>query len=297
MTATIAVIGAAGQLGSEVVEACRRAGHQTLALTRDQLDVTQTEQVAKALGVRPVDAVINCAAHVQVDLAEEDPETAFRVNALGALHVARSAARGQALCVYVSTDYVFDGRLDRPYTEQDLPRPINVYGASKLAGETLVRQACERSLIVRVASLYGRNGARAKGGHILEAVLREAKHGRALRIVQGNRISPTYAKDAAEGIVRLVEHEAIGLVHVTNSGWCTVEALAVRALSWCALTTRLEPCSEADLKRPAKRPRCSALESIRFASIVGEPLPKWEHALKRYLEEAGEMRHVEPAVR
>jgi len=285
----IAVIGSAGQLGADVSRAFSDAEHLVIPLSHDSIEVTDQDSVRETLRYHRPETVVNCAAYVRVDQAEEDSETAFRVNALGALYVARVCAEINAFCIYISTDYVFDGEKAGPYTEDDTPRPINVYGASKLAGEYLVRQACPRSVIVRVASLFGKTGANGKGGNFIETILSKAKAGERLRVVNDACISPTYTCDAAAAIVRLLEQVSPSFVHVTNStsGVCTWYLLAKKAIELCCLNVSIEPVSSDAYSRRAARPRNSALDSRRAAKLIGHPLPDWEDALKRYLKEKG----------
>src|SRR5207247_2175655 len=184
--------GGGGQLGSALVAALRDTeGYHISALTRDDIDVTNPDSVRTALQHARSDIVVNCAAFVRVDDCEDHPEAAFLVNAVGALYVARGCRESNALCVYISTDYVFDGQKGAPYTEEDCPRPLNVYGASKLAGETLVQQACPRSLVVRLASVFGATGARSKGGNFVEAIIAKAQRADPIRVVDDIRMSPT----------------------------------------------------------------------------------------------------------
>jgi dTDP-4-dehydrorhamnose reductase len=188
-----------------------------------------------------------------------------------------------ALCIYVSTDYVFDGEKTQPYTEEDPPRPINVYGTSKLAGEYLVRQTCPRWTIVRVASLFGNSGARAKGGNFIDSILAQAKSGSRLRVVNDTRISPTYALDAALAIVHLAQQATSGIVHVTNSGFCTWYELAKKVTELCRFEVSIEPVSSDAFPRRAARPRNSALNNTWAEKVIGAPVPAWEDALDRYL--------------
>jgi dTDP-4-dehydrorhamnose reductase len=280
----VAVIGSAGQLGAEVCQAFSAAGHDVLPLSHAEIEITDSGSVRKALRHDRTDAVVNCAAYVRVDEAEDDAESAFRVNALGALNVARICTEIDALCIYISTDYVFDGEKTEPYAEKDLPRPINVYGASKLAGEYLVRQACPKWMIVRVASLFGKSGARAKGGNFIETVLAQAKKGAPLRVVNDTRISPTYAVDAALAIVQLAQEATSGIVHVANSGFCTWYGLAKKVTELCRLEVTIEPVSTEAFPRRAARPRNSALDNTQVTTDLGTPLPQWEDSVRRYLQ-------------
>lgn len=278
----VAVIGPRGQLGSALCEAFRRRAVDCVELDHGRVEVTDPQSVLVALrDARPA-AVVNTAAFHKVDACEEDPKRAFEVNALGALHVARACREAGARCVYVSTDYVFDGAKAEPYREEDLPNPVNVYGASKLAGEHLVVQTCPDALVVRVASLFGGLGSRGKGTNFVLTVLERARRGEALRVVDDVRMSPTYAEDAAAAIVELVAGGASGVFHVVNKGACSWYELAVRVLELAGLRVPVHPVPQEAYPARARRPRNSALSTAKLEAR-GLRLPPWEDAVQRYL--------------
>lgn len=287
---TVAVVGSAGQLGTDVVRALDAAGYRVIALSHAEIEVTDQGSVSRALTSHRPRVVVNCAAYVGVDAAEDEPDAAFRVNATGALHVARVSAELGARCCYVSTNYVFDGRQDAPYREEDAAHPLGAYGVSKLAGEGLVRKTSPEWLIVRVCGLFGRAGVGGRGRNFIEAILAEARAGKPLKVVQDARVSPTYTVDAAEGIAGLVGRGARGIVHVANGGSCSWYDLARRAVELCRLSVPIEPILASASQRRAPRPKNSTLDAARFANLVGYPLPSWEDALKRYLAEKGHLR-------
>ena len=284
----VAVIGSTGQLGREVVRAMEESGaHVVVSLGHDAVECTDQKSVREALiGARP-DVVVNCAAFVRVDECEDRPREALEVNAVGALHVARVSAELDALCVYVSTDYVFPGDRSGSYTEEDRPGPINVYGLTKLAGEYLVQQACPRWLIVRLASLFGKTGARGKGGNFVETVLNRARAGEGLRVVDDVRMSPTYAVDAARALQALIAKRAMGIIHLTNQGACSWYEFARAALACAHAEGAIEPVSSTDYPTRARRPPDSSLHSARLAAILGQDLRPWREALRAYLVETG----------
>jgi dTDP-4-dehydrorhamnose reductase len=275
-------------LGTDVVRALRAAdGYEVVPLRHEDVECTSSESVEVVLGnIRP-GVVINCAAFVRVDECEERAEEAFHVNAIGALNVARTAARMGARCVYVSTDYVFEGRKGEPYTEDDVPCPVNVYGASKLAGEFLVRQSCPDWMVVRVASLFGRSGARGKGGNFVETVLRKARAEETLRVVTDTRMSPTYTVDAARALEGLVALRASGVFHLTNAGECTWYEFACKITELAGIGTHIEQISMSEYPTRARRPANSALRSGRLERLLKEVPRPWEEALRAYLREKG----------
>lgn len=278
----VAVVGASGQLGSALVRALEGARVEVIGLGHDRVEVASSESVSAVLEqVRP-DVVVNTAAFHKVDECEDNPGAAFEVNAVGALHVARACREVRARCVYVSTDYVFDGTKAEPYTEEDVPQPINVYGASKLAGEHLVRQTCPDAVVVRVASLFGGRGARGKGTNFVLTVLERARRGEAVRVVDDIQMSPTYTLDAAEAIVHLVERGAPGVFHVVNDGRCTWYEFARKIVELSGLQVPVEPVSHDAFPTRARRPANSALATHRLAGL-GIRLRPWADALGDYL--------------
>lgn len=284
----VAVIGSRGQLGSDIVAVLQAAGSgEVIALTRDDVDVTSPEGVRRAIGAARPTVTINCAAFVRVDDCEDRPEQAFGVNALGADNVARACAEVGAQCVYISTDYVFDGQKPQPYTEGDPPSPVNVYGTSKLAGEYLVRSRCPDALIVRVAATFGIAGASGKGGNFVETILRRAKAGESLRVINDVRISPTYTADAAAAIERLVRNQITGVVHVANAGTPTWYEFARTILQLTGVAASVEPIAASEYPSRARRPANSALGSVRLTTAAGLTLRRWDEALRAYLIQKG----------
>ena len=283
----IAVVGSTGQLGSDAVQVLSSRGNEVVPRSHEAVEVADLEAVRAALQPIHPDVVLNCAAFVRVDDAEERVTEAFRTNAVGAFNVAKVCSEQGAACVYVSTDFVFDGEKDGAYTEADVPRPINVYGASKLAGEYLVRQACKDWMIVRVASLFGKSGARGKGGNFVETVLRKARAGETLRVVSDTRMSPTYTMDAAQALEGLIASEARGVFHAANGGSCTWYELACRAIALAGIEARVEPISASEYPTKARRPVNSALRSARLERVTTAAPRPWEMALKAYLKERG----------
>ena len=280
----VVIFGGTGQLGTDLVDVLAKSEDiDVVPLTHENADCTDAGAVRNLLlGTRP-QIVINSAAYVRVDDCEDHAREAFDVNAIGALNIARVCAELDALCVYISTDYVFDGSKASPYVESDPACPINVYGASKLAGEFLIRQTAPRWLIVRAASLFGRTGAKGKGGNFVETILAKAKAGEALTIVDDVRMSPTYTRDAASALVLLLARGGEGIVHLTNDGACSWYEFAKKALELTGRRASLAAVSATEYPTRARRPKNSALQSER--ALV--ELRSWQDALKAYLIEKG----------
>lgn len=278
-----AVIGATGQLGQAVVRALEGGEEWAVwSLSHEDVECTDPNSVRRAITSLRPEVVVHCAAFVRVDDCEEQPDRAFEVNALGALHVARACREVGARCVYISTDYVFDGSKSEPYTEEDPPNPINVYGASKLAGEHLVRQTCPDALVVRVASLFGGSGARGKGTNFVLTVLDRARRGEPLRVVDDVRMSPTYTVDAAHAVVELIRRGERGIFHVVNGGSCTWYEFARRILAVVGLEAPVEPVSRDAYPARARRPANSALSTEALREL-GIRMRSWQQALEAYL--------------
>ena len=287
----VAILGATGQLGSDIVRAAAAAGIEHVGLGHPDVEVTDAKQLGATMDrLRPA-VVINSAAFHQVDRCEEDPAEAYRVNAVGALLVARAGAAVGARCVFVSTDYVFNGRLEpaKMYLEDDATEPLNVYGASKLAGEQLVAQTLDNHLIVRVSSLFGVAGARGKGGNFIETILKKAREGGPLKVVNDQWMTPTYTDDAGAAIIRLATGDATGVVHVTNPDSCTWHAFASEAVALARLSVPVEAVSVSSFPSKVRRPRNSAMATERLSALLGRSLRPWREALRAYLAAKGHL--------
>ncbi len=276
-----AIVGAAGQLGTALLSLLKE--RVVWAGGRDRLDVRDEAAVRCVLGEARPDVVVNASAYNRVDAAESDCSEALSVNGLGPRHLGRVCAAAGALLVHVSTDYVFDGSSTQPYTEADCPRPINFYGLSKLVGELAVAGGPAQHLIVRTSGVLGAGGSRAKGGSFVERILERARTTGALRVVDDQRFSPTYAPDLALAIEALVAAGARGLVHVTNDGACSWHELALAALEIAGLSVPVERIRSSDLGAAARRPAFSVLSNERFRGLGLAPLRHWRAALSALL--------------
>ncbi|MFA4043526.1 MAG: hypothetical protein HZRFUVUK_000298 [Candidatus Fervidibacterota bacterium] len=279
----VLVTGASGQLGSDLVEKLSKRSHDVVAMNRSQLDITNSEAVSEAIKHHRPDVLINCAAMVNVDSCEIDIEAAFKVNALPLWQMALVCNRVKTKLVQISTDYVFDGRKGSPYNELDQPNPINIYGMTKLIGELFVRNYCERHIIVRTAGLYGVHGSRAKRGNFVEFVITAAMRGEPLHVVTDIVTSPTFTADLAEKLCELIEADAEGVIHVVNSGKCSWHEFATYVLQLAGLSAEVMPISSEELSRPARRPKFTALESVRLSEFNVKPLRWWGEAIRDYL--------------
>ena len=284
------ITGARGQLAHDLRQVF--AEHELLLLGREQLDICDNDQVQEVIGAARPDAVINTAAFVRVDDAEGEIAQSFAVNAGGAGLVARACADAGATLVQISTDYVYGGQEQRePLTEAVAPAPLNVYGASKLGGEYAVRVLCPRHYVIRSCGLYGVAGVTSRNGNFVQTMLRLARAGRAISVVNDQHCTPTATADLAQAVRHLLTAPApFGLYHVTNAGQTTWYKLARRIFALAGLSPKLAPTSTADFGAQALRPPYSVLSSERYEQATGCALPPWEDALARYLRatEAGE---------
>ena len=214
----IAVIGSTGQLGTDLVKVF---GTDAKPLSHQDIEVTDADNCEVLSQMKP-DVVINCAAFHKVDACEDFPKKTLSVNSLGARNVASVASKIGALNIYISTDYVFDGKKGTPYVETDTTNPLNVYGVSKVAAETFTRNISDEHYIIRVASLFGVAGASGKGGNFVETMIKKADSGEDIKVIDDMIMSPTYTLECAHKIKELIEqHAPFGTYHVTNDGYCS----------------------------------------------------------------------------
>ncbi|HEY0673038.1 MAG TPA: dTDP-4-dehydrorhamnose reductase [Longimicrobiales bacterium] len=269
----VLVTGAGGLLGRALQTTLPDLGLPVIALTHDQLDVTDTEQTAAAIGHHQPGVVINCAAYTRVDDAEANEQAAYRVNALAVEALAAICARHRIRLVYPSTDYVFDGNSAQPYKPADVPHPINAYGRSKLAGEEKARAAGDH-LIIRTSWLFGGGGS-----NFVRTIANRLHAGEALRIVNDQTGRPTCAHDLAQGIGKLLVSEVpSGTYHMANTDTATWFTFAREIAARVGKSELITPCTTADYPRPARRPASSVLDTSAADALIG-PLRSWREAL------------------
>jgi len=280
----IAIIGSTGQLGTDLVKILQNE-HEVIGLTHKDIEVSDYKSCLILKELKP-EVIINTAAFHKTDQCEEEPLKTFSVNAIGAKNVATISKEINAITVYISTDYVFDGSKTEPYTEEDTPNPINTYGISKLAGEFYTKQN-PKHYIIRVASLFGIAGASGKGGNFVETMIKKALNKEVINVVDDMWMSPTYTKDAALIIKKILEANIpYGVYHATNKGYCTWFQFAQEIFKLTGLTPIIKPIKTDQLQMKAKRPRFSALESVKLPKY-GIQTKRWEEALREYLIEKG----------
>ena len=279
----VAIIGSRGQLGQDLVKTAP-SQLDLITFTRGDFDITDRIDVFDFLaGEEKFDVVINTAAFHRTDQCEDEPEKAFLVNATGVKNLAEACDKANAILIHISTDYVFDGgkiKTKEPYYEDDAPNPVNIYGVSKLAGEYIVRNYLEKYYIVRSSSLYGVAGASGKGGNFPYTILKKAKAGEKLRVVDDMYMVPTHTFDLAQGIWRLLlERHPYGVYHITHEGYCTWYEFAVKILETVGLKADIEPVKHTAFPTRARRPLWSVLGTRK-----GVKLPPWEEGLRRFVD-------------
>jgi len=266
------VTGANGQLGQELAEILPERDHEVVALSRSELDIADPGAIERAMGAYLPELVVNAAAYTNVDGCETEGELAYRINALGPRNLAESCESHECDLLHVSTNYVFDGRSDRPYEPFDQPNPISAYGRTKLAGEEYVKHLSTRWYVVRSAGVYG------EGHNFVRTMLRVAQERDVLKVKDDEFISPTYARDLAQGIVEVAETRLYGLYHLTNSGFCSWYEFAREIFGYAGIEVGVVPIPGSEYPLPAARPANGVLSSL------GSPrLRHWREALADYL--------------
>src|SRR5438445_7683867 len=270
----ILLTGAKGQLGPELQRALTK--EDVITADRPDYELTDPKLGDKIASTRP-DVVIHTAAYTDVDGCERDPDSAFQVNAQGTRRVAEGAAKAGAKLLYLSTDYVFDGRKTVPYTERDPVNPLNVYGRSKLAGEEETLKGCRGTLVLRTSWLYS-----VHGNNFVKTILSLAVTQPEVRVVEDQRGSPTYARHLAQVIAGLIRSDVTGVMHAGGEGECSRYEFAKAILQEAGLGCRVVPISTAESGRLARRPPYTAL-STAFLHQHGLNLPPWREGVRQFL--------------
>lgn len=277
----IAVIGAKGMLGREL---CRVLGaeHKITAWDIEEIDITDREGTLQRIGSLRPDLVLNSAALVDVDRCETDPDTAWRINAVGAQNLATAAQQNGSVLLYLSTDHIFDGETSIDYDEVAPTRPINHYGRSKLAGEAFSLQICPRLYIVRTAWLIGPH-PNNYAGRVIKAADRDG----VVRMPIDQLESPTYTGDLAVAISHLIRTGAFGRYNITSLGACTRVEFARFVLDQVGRSEPVQTVDVSTLQRAAKRPNRIVLDCRLYRLVTGQPLPQWQDSIKSFLAAVG----------
>ena len=281
----IAVIGANGQLGIDVSSAFRNNGDEVYEIDHELMDVSEQKVTFNTLEEISPDFVINTAAMHNVESCEADPITSFAVNGLGARNLAMAANKLDFTLIHISTDYVFDGQKNSPYLESDFPRPLNVYGNTKLAGEFFIQTIAKKYFILRVSAIYGENRCRAKGGlNFVTLMLKLAAERGEVRVVDNEFVSPTYTKDIANQIINITNCHEYGLYHATSQGNCSWYEFARNIFELANVDVKLKIAGPDEFPIKIPRPLYSVLENNALRATNLDIMPHWYDALKKFLK-------------
>lgn len=280
----VAVVGSNGQLGRDVVRAFRANGDEVVALTHAELEIADRDAVAKTLRELQPELVVNTAAMHEVERCELQPEKAFAVNALGSRNLAMATRDIDAVLMHVSTDYVFDGCKGTPYEEQDSPRPLSVYGNTKLSGEYFVRSKIDKHFVLRTSAIYGTNPCRAKSGlNFVDLMLKLAKERTEVRVVDDEIVTPTATPELAEQMVLLSRSKDYGLYHATAEGSCSWFRFAKEIFDMTNTNIRLTVAGPNEFPAKVPRPKCSVLENRGLKRLGLNIFRPWQDGLRNYL--------------
>ena len=283
----VVVIGANGQLGSDVCEAFEPK-HAVLKLEHADADIADAAGITAALTRLEPDCVINTAALHNVEACEADPVKSHAVNALGARNLALACKGLDAMLVHIGTDYVFNGAKAAPYVETDAPLPLNVYGNTKLAGEHYALSTWEKTCVVRVGGIYGVRPCRAKGGlNFVQLMLKLGTERPVVRVVDDEIVTPTPTSAIAAQLLPLVEGGHYGLFHATCQGACSWHAFAARIFELAGLPATLQKAAPGEFPAKVPRPLYSVLENARLKALGLDSMPDWEAGLQTYVREIG----------
>jgi len=284
----VVVIGANGQLGTDVRAAYESAGHDVVALSHAEIEIRDRAAVHRSLTAARPDVVVNTAAMHNVDACESDPESAMAVNATGPHNLALSGRDLGFLLMHVSTDYVFDGEKRAPYVETDLTRPVNAYGRSKVRGEQLVAETLPAHFVVRTSGLFGHAACRAKpSGNFVQVMLRAARDTGEVRVVADEIVTPTFTQDLARQMVRLSETSAYGVYHATSQGETSWFEYARTIFELADLPVTMHVAKTSDFPRKTPRPSYSVLDNAALRTAGLDIMPHWRDSLARYLGGSG----------
>ena len=283
MQRKVIIFGGGGQLGFELGREFERRQWTVQRFDRQSLDIVSGNRVEEAIGQADPQVVINAAAYNHVDIAEKEPLAAYQVNALAVRNLAMACRQTDALLVHYSTDYVFDGNKGTPYVETDAPHPLGAYGVSKLAGELYAQAYLEHPLILRTSGVFGPAGMFTPRGNFVELMLRLAKNGSPIRVVQDHAASPTYAPAMAVQTADLVEKKITGLFHMGGGEAISWYEYAKLIFELAGLSPALQPTDEREYRTAARRPRFSALSNEKLNATGIAPMPPLRQAVGDYL--------------
>ena len=283
----VLVTGGGGQLASDLAEQLAARDATVTALPRAELDVTDDDAVGRVFEETRPEVVFNCAAFHNLDVCEVEVDRSFEVNARAVKRLAERCRDGGARLVHLSTNYVFDGRAERPYREDDIPNPRSIYAISKLAGEYCALAYDPRALVVRGAGLYGVHGSASKGGNFVTRMVGRARDQGELKMVADQRLSPTFTADLATALIEAVDRDASGVLHLTAGGECSWLEFTEAIMAIAGIEVPIEAVQTTIPPGGVDRPLNGVLAGHAAEAAGLTPLRHWREALEDYMQRAG----------
>ena len=274
----VLVTGYNGQLGYDVVKKLEENSIECTGTTRKDFDLTNEKETKKFIENYHPDVVVHCAAYTKVDQAEDEKELSYQVNVVGTRFVAEACKEINAKMVYISTDYVFDGKGNKPFEVTDQPNPINYYGLTKYKGELEVKKILEQYFIVRISWVFGENG-----NNFVKTMLKLGKERDSLDIVADQVGSPTYTYDLARLIIDMIKTDKYGIYHATNEGYCSWYEFAKEIFRIANINVEINPIKTEDYSTKAKRPKNSTLNKKKLDINGFKRLMNWEESLEELI--------------
>jgi dTDP-4-dehydrorhamnose reductase len=280
----ILITGSSGMLGTDLVDLLKSGRSSSgpnpdiIEAPHEVLDITQKDNVTTFISSHTPDVIVNCAAFTNVDKCETEREAAFNVNALGPKYIATAAKECGARLIQISTDFVFDGNGNRPYTEEDQTNPLSEYGRTKLEREKNIQSHSNSYLIVRTSWLFGHNGI-----NFTAKMLELAEQHKELSIVTDESGSPTYTPDLAKALWILIKQKCEGVINVSNDGSCSRYEWAEYIFDTMGFKIKMNPIKSSEYRRPAKVPLNSTLNCQKFTTITGMQMRQWKESVESYL--------------
>lgn len=281
----IALIGADGQLGSDLKECLQEESLSPLYYP--DFDITQPEKTQEVLSKISPDVVINTAAYNRVDDGEENLQECFSLNSFAVRDLAQICGILDCVLVHFSTDYVFDGKKNSPYVEEDHPNPLSVYGVSKYTGELFLKNEVEKYFLIRTCGLYGKAGCWGKGKNFVDTMVSLAQNGKTIKVINDQVITPTYTAELAQRVKQLIQTRSYGIYHLTNEGQCTWFEFAQRIFEIIQKNPPLIPVDSRTYGAKAPRPYYSVLENKNAKKKGIKEFSPWSEALEDYLRKKG----------
>jgi dTDP-4-dehydrorhamnose reductase len=275
---TVAILGGRGMLGTDLVRTCSAHGFDFEVYDLPQFDITNPQHLQRVVSQAAI--IVNCAAYTDVEKAEAEVDLAYQVNATAVGTLGKLAREAGKWVLHISTDFVFDGKLDRPYTETDEPNPINIYGKTKLAGEKLLAESGSQHCIIRLEWTYGHAGQ-----NFVTKLIEHAKGDKNIRVVDDQIGSPTATMEVAEIICGLLRRKPEGLFHFATSGWATRFEVAKFIFDRLGMSINLTACKSNDYFTAAARPLNSCFNCSKIQALLDKPIKMWQIPLRRFLEQ------------